>query len=99
MMLRFIAWLHVGSAACVLLLAAGCAIPPRPPAEPASMHIARNGRFSVRYADARGQGRDLYARSSRRENGHRVIMHLSKPLRQRLALIQADPFSESLKVP
>lgn len=99
MMLRFIAWLHVGSAACVLLLAAGCAIPPRPPAEPASMHIARNGRFAVRYADAQGEARDLYGHFSWRENGQRVSLHLSNPLGQTLALIQSEPSSASLKVP
>ncbi len=61
--------------------------------------MSHNGRFAVRYADAQGEIRHLYGHFSWRDNGQCVILHLSNPLGQTLALIQAEPASASLKVP
>ncbi len=93
------AWVRFCSKICALLLAAGCAIPPRPPAELSSAHITRNGRFAVRYSDAQRAARTLYGHFSWCENGQRVTLHLSNPLGQILAVIQSEPSGASLKVP
>lgn len=79
---------------------AGCALPP--PAPPAFTSFACNGRFSVRYQEARGmhqQTRNVYGRFAWRDDGKVATLRLLSPLGQTLAVVQLSTLGAVLELP
>ncbi|MCX8565463.1 MAG: outer membrane lipoprotein LolB [Glomeribacter sp. 1016415] len=86
--------------AILLSWLAGCALPP--PAPPTPTSFACNGRFSVRYQEARGvhqRTRNVYGRFAWRDDGKVATLRLLNPLGQTLAVVQLSALGAVLELP